>query len=95
MSRVTPKDLRDHVEYWNLKLETNGADIRFKEQGRNGYQAVDEYELSKRQDGDTCSRNVGCGTSREVIEYVTQRGYQILNQLKDEKIKALERKLAE
>lgn len=69
MSRryYTITDLRATIEEFNGRLEKDKFSFRFREAGRNGYQAVDEYFVHA--DGtphaDGSVRNVCCGTSRE------------------------------
>lgn len=64
MSRYTIKNLRDEVVQQNSYFLDAGAPLFFKEQGRNGYQAVDLYKVEP--DGScSCLRLAGSGTSRE------------------------------
>lgn len=71
MKRITPTDLRKTVDKINEYLKTDGIPLRFEREGRNNYQAVDEYKVHAdgSRDGSGCNRNIGCGTSREVIAY--------------------------
>lgn len=81
-SRFTITDLREAVEEYNRRLLEEGARIQFREHGRNNYQAVDEYDTDEHGVALTSSsRNVGCGTSREVNGYCDTRFYNIINQL--------------
>lgn len=86
MARFTGKRLENEVDEMNEGLAEAGALIRFRYAPRNQYQAVDEYEVDP--DGnrpDTCCRNVGCGTPREVSQWTWERYYQILNQLESDR----------
>lgn len=70
MSRITIATLRNHVALSNETLADSGSNFVLVERGRNGYQAVDLHWVD--QDGKlstACARNVGCGSSREVINY--------------------------
>lgn len=78
--RFTVVDLRKKVDEYNVNLIKAGIRIQFFVQGRNGYQAVDEYDTDK--DGKHISsgcQTVGCGTSREVYTYCLERYYQLIN----------------
>lgn len=83
MARYTISDLRADLEEINAGLAEAGAMVRFIEQGRNGYQAVDEYEVDATGErvGTHVTRNIGCGTSREVSEYAYDAYYGVLNNL--------------
>lgn len=70
--RITITDLRKELDALNSKLEHSSLPFRFKAQGRNGYQAVDLYNITG-----SCLRNVGCGSSKEVIGYTQQEYYYI------------------
>ena len=74
MTRYTTKRLAERIETINSWLEADGSLIRFEEQGRNGYNAVDEYSVNSDGDrvGSGCNRNVGCGTPRECAGYAEQ-----------------------
>lgn len=67
--RTTIKELRYAVETINEYLEADGILLRFEVQGRNGYQAVDEYKVNADGTSGGCTRMIGGGTSREVIGY--------------------------
>jgi len=74
MARITISDLRSTIEECNQLLQERKSKIGFVNQGRNGYQAVDEIAVDKEGNriGSGVNRNVGCGTSRECIDYVWQ-----------------------
>jgi hypothetical protein len=66
-SKFTIADLRKNVEEINESFKDLGINKVFVINGRNGYQAVDAYEMV---DGKLeCCTNVGCGTSKEVNDY--------------------------
>lgn len=77
MTRFTITRLREEIAEMNESLAEINAPVRFVEQGRNGYQAVDEHEVNGDGSLASCSRNVGCGSSREVAGYCWARYYQI------------------
>jgi len=82
MSRFTISDLRAGIEEFNNGLAEAGARVRFVEQGRNGYQAVDLYNVDPEGNRpDSCQSMVGSGTSREAYHETQVRYYQILNSL--------------
>jgi hypothetical protein len=83
MTRFTPTNLQNVVDNRNLDLHLAGSTKRFEMQGRNGYQAVDEYSVdaSGNRIGSGVDCNVGCGTSREVYQYVESRYYQLVNEV--------------
>ena len=70
MARFTITDLRVAVKKINEWCAEDGIPFRLIEQGRNGYQAIDEYstELDGRRIGSGVNRNVCCGTSRECAD---------------------------
>jgi hypothetical protein len=77
MSRITINDLRSELKILNSILISKGFNVFIREQGRNGYQATDQYSV--REDGSlSCESNVGCGTSREVIGYSKEVYYKTL-----------------
>ena len=88
MARYTISDLRNDVARYNGYLEEMGSSVRFREQGRNGYQAIDEYEI---QAGGSwsCMRMVGGGTSREVLGYMAERYGAIYTRSLEDQINAL------
>lgn len=67
MPRFTITDLRRDIVKINGWMEEHGWAERLIEQGRNGYQAVDEYSVDVEGDrissGVNC--NICCGSSRE------------------------------
>ena len=65
--RYTIKSLRRDIDKINEWLADDGSTIRLIEQGRNGYQAVDEYSVDAdgNRIGSGVNRNVCCGSSRE------------------------------
>jgi hypothetical protein len=67
MARFTIIDLRRDIAKINGWLAEEGCPFRLIEQGRNGYQAVDEYPVDAdgNRQGTCVNRNVCCGTSRE------------------------------
>lgn len=64
MSRFTKTDLRDGLRRLNRAQLDSGSAYFYREQGRNGYQAVDLYGIDE-EGAAMCLRNVECGTSRE------------------------------
>jgi hypothetical protein len=50
-------------------LEDGGYSVRLTTGGRNGYQAVDEYNVfpDGSRNGSGVNRNICCGTSRECV----------------------------
>lgn len=92
MSRFTITDLRSSIGLINAGLESNGALVRFVEQGRNGYQAVDEYPVNAKGErvGSHVTRMIGYGTSRGASDSAWVAYYQIVDQLKNEKIERLQ-----
>lgn len=67
MTKFTIKNLRNDIAKINGWLEAAGCRERLIEQGRNGYQAVDEYSVNDdgSRKGTWVNCNIGCGTSRE------------------------------
>lgn len=69
MANITIKDLRNEIEQANRYLSHSGSNYFLREQGRNGYQAVDVYSV-----GDTgktgCIRMLEGGSSRECVAAV-------------------------
>ena len=67
MARYTITDLRDYVKNVNGWMAEINSDIRFETNGRNGYQAVDQYRVDENGDriGSGVDRNVATGSSRE------------------------------
>ena len=67
MSRYTISNLRTDVAKINDWCKSDGIPVRLIEQGRNGYQAIDEYPVDAdgNREGTGVNRNVCCGTSRE------------------------------
>ena len=67
MARFTITDLRRAIVKINGWMKEEGWPERFIEQGRNGYQAVDEYSVDADDNriGSGVNRNICCGTSRE------------------------------
>jgi hypothetical protein len=64
MSRFTINDLRKTVTRYNRYAMLSGSEYYYREQGRNGYQAVDLYRI--REDGsESCERLLEAGSSRE------------------------------
>lgn len=76
----TKKNLESVVTSCNKALEDAGVPKRFVSQGRNGYQAVDEYPVNESGEriGSHIDRTVGTGTSREVAGYTRERMYELL-----------------
>lgn len=71
MSRYTVKDMRAAIKNQNFFNAYDGTITLYKEQGRNGYQAIDEYEV--KPDGRlSCMRLAGSGSSREAIAEMYQ-----------------------
>lgn len=71
--RITITDLRNTVEQYNRYLASCGSMKRLREQGRNGYQAVDIYTLdpdSKDREFKNGCNNLACGTARECCDHV-------------------------
>ena len=52
---------RNSIEEINKKLLASGSTYKYKEQGRNGYNAIDLYNGSK------CIRNVDCNEPKTVL----------------------------
>lgn len=95
MARFTGKRLENEVNEMNENLAEAGALIRFVYSPRNNYHAVDEYEVDAAGNRpDTCVRNVGCGTAKEVSEWTWQRYYNVLNRMEVEKLKKTAEALA-
>lgn len=87
MGRFTGKRLENEVNEINENLAETGALIRFEYAPRNNYHAVDEHEVDANGDRpNTCCRNVGCGTAKEVAEWTWQRYYNILSQMEKERL---------
>lgn len=60
----TITNLREDIKTLNDNLAAGGSTYYLREQGRNGYQAVDVYQVLP--DGSTsCARNLESGISRE------------------------------
>lgn len=72
MSRFTIKNVREMIETYNNRLKEDRVPFYFREQGRNGYQAVDLMSQSG-----ACLHNVGSGTSKEVAAYVQSEYYEV------------------
>ena len=73
--RYTERMLRDTVDEINKRLRDEGSIWRFHWSPRNGYQAVDRYEVKEGQGDEYKGQgvyNVGCGTPREVNTYCWQ-----------------------
>lgn len=69
--RYTIKNLRNDIEQYNPMQILSGSTVYFKEQGRNGYQAVDLYMI--RPDGsESCASLLETGTSKECIAKVRE-----------------------
>lgn len=69
MARITITDLRKAIDKVNVELAESKSCYYLKEQGRNGYQAVDVYVINDKG-AHKCSSNLVCGTSRECIHEV-------------------------
>ena len=84
MARYTITNLRADIAEINEWLADAGALVRFEENPRNGYQAVDEYEVDKegKRTASGCTRNIGCGTSRETYTYAYEAYQGIVRNLK-------------
>ena len=67
MANFTITDLRKDIAKINGWMEEHGWTERLVEQGRNGYQAVDEYSVDAdgNRIGSGVNCNVCCGSSRE------------------------------
>jgi hypothetical protein len=67
MARFTITDLRRDIVKINGWMEDEGWPERFIEQGRNGYQAVDEYSVDANgvRIGSGVNRMICGGSSRE------------------------------
>ena len=67
MSRYTISNLRTDIAKINDWCKSDGIPVRLIEQGRNGYQAIDEYPVDANGDriGTYVNRNVCSGSSRE------------------------------
>jgi hypothetical protein len=77
-TRFTEKDLRHSVVSLNTYLKSEGIKVQFRLSPRNGYQAVDEYEVGDSWESlSSACRNVGCGTPREVNNYIWERYRQL------------------
>ena len=65
--RYTGKMLREDVDKINGWCADDGIPVRLIVQGRNGYQAIDEYPVDESglRIGTYVNRNVCCGSSRE------------------------------
>jgi hypothetical protein len=87
MARYTITNLRADIAEINGWLAEADALVRFEECGRNGYQAVDEYEVDEtgQRIGSGCTRNIGCGTSREVHGYAYEAYQGIIRNLETER----------
>jgi len=70
MTRYTPKRLDEDINKINGWLEDCGSTRRLESQGRNGYQAIDQFSVdeSGKRVGSWIDRNIRCGTSRECHE---------------------------
>lgn len=75
--------LRRNIAQINGWLESDGSTIRLIEQGRNGYQAVDEYsvDVDGNRIGSGVNRNVCCGSSRECYDAAVSHYYVESNRL--------------
>ena len=67
MSRYTITTLRDDVDKINDWASSDGLLVRLVINGRNGYQAIDEYNVGAEgvRDGGHVNRNVEAGSSRD------------------------------
>jgi len=76
-ARYTLSVLRGVIAEINDSFEEHGFAVRYREAGRNGYQAVDEYYVYP--DGTPMAagavRNICCGTSRECGDAAWQAYY--------------------
>ena len=83
MTRYTITNLRSDIDTINEWLAEAGALVRFEEQGRNGYRAVDEYCVDEtgQRIGSGCTRTIGCGSSREVYGYAIDACHGIMKQV--------------
>jgi len=68
-SYYTIRNLREDIAKVNKWLADDNFSVRFEEQGRNGYQAVDEYSVHPdgSRNGSGVNRNICCGSSRECM----------------------------
>ena len=65
----TVKNLRDDVNTYNRYLVESGSAYYYRESGRNGYQAIDQYTVDL--DGDArCNSFVAGGSSRECLRAI-------------------------
>lgn len=76
--RITVTDLREHLKTFNKLFAENGSNLFLREQGRNGYQAVDVYFIDA-GGKEHCQRMLQGGTARECMceareFYLTYRG---------------------
>lgn len=98
-ARFTDKRLKAEIDEINENLAEKGALIRFEWKPRNGYSACDEYDVdSEGNRSHSGSRNVGCGSPREVNTFAWERYYQIVNGMERlreiEKLEQLQRENA-
>lgn len=82
MSRYTIANLRADIQEVNERLIEAGSKLLAEENPRNGYQAVDAYTVDDNgQRVGTGVNNIGCGTSREVNDYLQGWFYNEINRL--------------
>jgi cell division protein FtsB len=86
--RFTITDLRECIEEINGWLEDAGADVRFFCNGRNGYQAVDEYQVDENGRSSSCNRMVGSGSSRETYDEAYQAYQNVMAGIRHKKEQA-------
>lgn len=64
MSNYTITNLRSDIESINLVMLDSGSNVFFREQGRNGYQAVDLMYVDEKGEIN-CHTNIESGSSKE------------------------------
>jgi len=66
MSRVTIKDLKAEVHYFNEVLVESGSNVLFKAKERNGYKALDLHFIDENGE-DVCHDCIEGGSPRQCI----------------------------
>lgn len=80
MGRFTITDLREGLRVLNRAQLDSGSAYFYREQGRNGYQAVDLYGIDE-EGAAICMRNIAGGTSRECMEAARLDSYSKLGRI--------------
>ncbi len=89
-SRYTITNLRSDLEKLNSYLEEAGSLLRIEENGRNGYQAVDEYEIDESGERpNSCRRMVCGGTSRECYDAAYDWYQGVIRRIERDELAAL------